>query len=61
MLPWGQMLRAALSGFGIAPSQFWALSLLEWRSLNSVDSTHADRSTLRALMQQFPDLTQQVK
>jgi len=55
MLPWGEMLRAAL-GAGIQPREFWNLSLREWRWLaGSSDALSAE--TLRGLMETYPDRT----
>lgn len=53
MLPWGEMLRAALAA-GIAPAAFWRLSLREWRWLNGAGAG-SSRAELARLMQQFPD------
>lgn len=53
MLPWSEMLRAALAA-GILPRAFWALSLREWRWIASgADAT--GRSELAAMMARFPD------
>ncbi len=61
MLPWGQLLRAAQSGFGLLPAQFWALSVLEWRSLQNPHNGHADRSALQELIATYPDISTQVR
>ncbi|MEO0982691.1 MAG: phage tail assembly chaperone [Pseudomonadota bacterium] len=50
MLPWGEMLRAALAA-GIAPSAFWRLSLREWRWL----AAGADEALSRADFEQLQE------
>lgn len=61
MLPWGQILRAAHSQFGLLPKELWALSVYEWRALQNPLTGHADRSSLSTLMAQYPDKSEQVK
>jgi uncharacterized phage protein (TIGR02216 family) len=42
---------------GIAPSDFWRLSLKEWRGLiEPCAAAPVSRAELAALMQRFPDL-----
>jgi hypothetical protein len=53
MLPWSDLLRAA-SQFGLTPSQFWTLSVLEWRSLMG-EAQGLDRGRLSELCRDFPD------
>jgi uncharacterized phage protein (TIGR02216 family) len=53
MLPWGEMLRAALAA-GLPPEAFWRLSLREWRWIAGA-SAGQRRQELEALMQRFPD------
>jgi uncharacterized phage protein (TIGR02216 family) len=53
MLPWPHLLRAA-SQLGLTPSQFWALSVLEWRALMG-EAQGLDRGRLGELCQAFPD------
>ncbi len=55
MLPWGQLLRAAHSAFGIFPEQFWAMPVREWRLLQHPAAPYANGAILSALMEQFPD------
>lgn len=55
MLPWGQMLRIAQYTLALSPSQFWSLSILEWRYVQSQHADHANRTTLQSLMAQHPD------
>ena len=55
MLPWRDMLRAALAA-GIGPEAFWRLSLREWRWLAGGGGGGAmDRGRLAALMGAYPD------
>lgn len=53
MLPWGEMLRAALAA-GLPPEAFWRLSLREWRWIAAAGAGPR-RHDLEALMQRFPD------
>lgn len=53
MLPWGEMLRAALA-LGIGPEAFWRLSVREWRWL-SRDGGAPSRGDLAAMMADYPD------
>ncbi|PHS27664.1 MAG: phage tail assembly chaperone [Robiginitomaculum sp.] len=55
MMPWRHLLFTAQHGFGLTPAQFWALSVLEWRCLQSASAGHADQACLRTLMTQYPD------
>ena len=55
MLPWAQMMRAALSA-GVPVSAFWALSVREWRWLSEVGMGDAMTPVnLESLMENFPD------
>lgn len=49
MLPWGDMLRAAVAA-GLSPDAFWRLSLREWRWLSAGRSDAPDPAALRRLM-----------
>lgn len=49
MLPWPDMLRAALSA-GITPDGFWRLSLREWRWLARSPQAQLGRKQFEALM-----------
>jgi uncharacterized phage protein (TIGR02216 family) len=40
---------------GVAPAQFWRLSLKEWRALISPAHDALTRATFDALAQRFPD------
>lgn len=53
MLPWGEMLRAALA-LGIGPEAFWRLSLREWRWLAQGGDVPS-RADLAAMMTDYPD------
>ena len=53
MLPWGEMMRAALAA-GIGPEAFWRLSLREWRWLGGSSGAPA-RPEFEALMARYPD------
>ncbi|MEM9842163.1 MAG: phage tail assembly chaperone [Pseudomonadota bacterium] len=48
------MWRAALL-VGIAPSDFWRLSVREWRWLSSSQPTSLSGVQLQSLMQEHPD------
>ena len=54
MLPWGEMLRAALS-LGIGPEAFWRLSVREWRWLAGAGEASMRGDRLEELMGRFPD------
>lgn len=54
MLPWGEMWRAALT-IGVPPSEFWTLSVREWRWLSSSDRSELDPQALIKLMKEHPD------
>lgn len=48
------MLADAL-GLGIAPAQFWRLSVAEWRALLAPRRAGLARDNFEALMRRFPD------
>ena len=55
MLPWAEMMRAALSA-GIPVSEFWELGVREWRWLSEGNAGQAlNESDLANLMKDFPD------
>ncbi len=54
MLPWDEMLRAALSA-GMPVADFWALSLKEWRWLAGGSAGGLNSHDLAGLMEEFPD------
>jgi uncharacterized phage protein (TIGR02216 family) len=51
---WPAALRAALR-LGLAPADFWRLSLAEWRALTGGAVPVLSRARLEALMARFPD------
>jgi uncharacterized phage protein (TIGR02216 family) len=54
--PWSLLLASALR-LGLTPTQFWRLSLKEWRALNTPQLGEAlPRSAFESLARQFPDL-----
>lgn len=53
MLPWGEMVRAALA-LGIGPEAFWRLSVREWRWL-ARGGEAPSRADLVAMMADHPD------
>ncbi|WP_084395662.1 phage tail assembly chaperone [Henriciella aquimarina] len=54
MLPWAEMMRAALA-MGLGPERFWALSLREWLWLADTGAPAIGRPALDSLMAAFPD------
>jgi hypothetical protein len=53
---WAGYLQSALS-LGISPTEFWALSLREWRMLAASDAhISMQRSDLAELIASFPDM-----
>ncbi|WP_421792916.1 phage tail assembly chaperone [Hyphobacterium sp.] len=55
-LPFRAWLRLAAERYGIAPHQFWALSLMEWLALTHSESPPAlQRSALSNLLKAYPD------
>ena len=56
MSPWPSLLRLAATRYGIAPHEFWRLSLAEWRALTAEPTTGAlTRTAFNALVQRFLD------
>ncbi len=53
MLPWSEMLRAAMAA-GVGAEAFWRLSLREWRWIASAGAGQG-RGVLEGMMAQFPD------
>tara|TARA_R110000868_G_scaffold108842_2_gene296768 strand:+ start:2957 stop:3139 length:183 start_codon:yes stop_codon:yes gene_type:complete len=54
---WFAALRAA-ARLGIAPAEFWRLSLIEWRALvGPHDARPLSRRALQILMADYPDKT----
>lgn len=54
MLPWGAMMRAALSA-GVSVDAFWRLSLREWLWLTTGRQSGLTRAALETLMVGDPD------
>ena len=54
MLAWAEMLRAAAL-MGIAPAQFWKLSLREWRALTVHTGPALPRKEFDLMMKTRPD------
>lgn len=54
MLAWNEMLRAAAL-IGIAPAQFWKLSLREWRALTVHAGPALPREKFDLMMKTSPD------
>jgi len=54
MLPWDEMLRAALAA-GVTATEFWSLSLREWRWLAGGAAPGLGSAGLDGLMEKFPD------
>ena len=54
---WQSALRAA-ARLGIAPAEFWRLSLIEWRAIaGPLDARPLTRRALAILMADYPDNT----
>ena len=53
VLPWPQLLSAA-NQIGLAPTQFWTLSVMEWRALMGAGHS-LDSAQLADLCRAFPD------
>ncbi len=52
--PWPAMFRAALQ-LGVAPQNFWGLSLREWRWLAAPAANALSRTAFADLTERFPD------
>lgn len=53
--PWRELVSVAAQA-GLAPREFWRLSLKEWRAIIAPPSSHVlGRAELHALMGAFPD------
>ena len=58
--PWPAMLRLAALRLGVAPHEFWRLSLREWRALTEPETGDAGplgRAAFDALLADNPDDT----
>ncbi|MBC7767543.1 MAG: phage tail assembly chaperone [Phycisphaerales bacterium] len=54
--PWPALLAAAMRA-GVAPRDFWRLSLKEWRALVAPTEAGLSRAAFEAMAQVFPDKT----
>lgn len=54
VLPWDEMFRAAIAA-GLRPTEFWSLSLKEWRWLVAGDGHSLTAKDLSNLMKEYPD------
>ena len=54
MLPWAEMLRAALMR-GLSPVSFWSLSVREWVWLSGSAPSGLNREAFQALYEEHPD------
>ena len=54
MTPWPRLIRLAAQ-MGIAPKDFWRLSLVEWRALTGGEAEALPRAAFEALARQYPD------
>jgi uncharacterized phage protein (TIGR02216 family) len=52
--PWPRLVALA-QGFCLPPSDFWRLSVREWRALVQQEQQKLSRAALEAMMQSFPD------
>jgi uncharacterized phage protein (TIGR02216 family) len=54
---WPGLMRAGLNGLGLTPREFWALTPAELRAMLGLGAADAPmaRSTLNALLRDFPD------
>lgn len=55
MTPWPALMRLAATRFGIAPRDFWRLSLAEWRALTDAAPDALTRTAFDTLLQAYPD------
>jgi uncharacterized phage protein (TIGR02216 family) len=52
---WDAALRFAMRAWGMAPREFWRLSLREWRALTAGDGAPLGVAEMEALMRKWPD------
>ncbi|WP_017930153.1 phage tail assembly chaperone [Robiginitomaculum antarcticum] len=55
--PFDRWLKIAVTILRISPSQFWAMSLLDWQMLTRIDEKSLGRADLAALQHHYPDET----
>lgn len=53
--PFDIWLRAAVTNFGIPPSEFWVMSLHDWLVLTGDHPPALSRASLEQLMEIYPD------
>lgn len=55
---WPALLRAGITGLGLRPAEFWALTPAELRMMLGIDAVAAPmgRTALEAMAQAYPDL-----
>ena len=53
--PFERWLKLAVHVLRISPSEFWAMSLIEWQMLTAHEPQSLSRDHLKALQTQFPD------
>ncbi|HAH08686.1 MAG TPA: phage tail assembly chaperone [Alphaproteobacteria bacterium] len=55
--PWRQWMRDAARQFHVPPTEFWSLSLREWRTLTAPDEAPGlGQDELDQLMRRYPDV-----
>ncbi|MCB2114442.1 MAG: phage tail assembly chaperone [Parvularculaceae bacterium] len=57
MIPWRRWFAFAVHSLGLAPEEFWALTVCEWRALAPDDAPALTRAGLVALIASYPDKT----
>jgi len=57
MIPWRRWFQFAVVSLGLAPEEFWALTVGEWRFLAPDESAAMDRGGLEHLIALYPDKT----
>ena len=55
MIPWRRWFLFAVVSLGLAPEDFWALTLKEWRFLAPEESAALSRGGLDRLIALYPD------
>lgn len=55
MIPWRRWFQFAVLSLGLAPEEFWGLTLDEWRFLAPEENPALDRRALNRLIALYPD------
>jgi len=55
MIPWRQWFLFAVVTLGLAPEDFWALTIEEWRHLTPDEGAALDAGGLQRLVALYPD------